>query len=109
MIYKFKSKACGDVIMLGPQGDQLLRLLNREPAQKGIFEAGEMAAMVAQLKASIAAAEQASAAPQAGAQAAHATAELAQDDAVSLRRRLWPMIEMLTQAGAAGQPVVWGV
>jgi hypothetical protein len=38
MIYKFKSKATGDVIMLGPHGDQLLRLLGREPALKGIIE-----------------------------------------------------------------------
>ena len=30
MIYKFKSKATGDVIMLGPNGDQMLVLLGRE-------------------------------------------------------------------------------
>ena len=38
MIYKFRCKAAGDVIMLGPNGDQMLRLLGREPAAKGIFE-----------------------------------------------------------------------
>ena len=30
MIYKFRSPATGDVIMLGPQGDQLLRLIGRD-------------------------------------------------------------------------------
>jgi hypothetical protein len=36
MLYKFKSKAAGDVIMLGPNGDQVLRLLGRAPAPSGI-------------------------------------------------------------------------
>ena len=30
MIYKFKSKAAGDLIMLGPQGDQMLRRCQTE-------------------------------------------------------------------------------
>jgi Domain of unknown function (DUF1840) len=102
MIYQFKSKACGDVIMLGPQGDQVLRLLGREPAPKGIIEASAMASALALLKAAIHTAEQAGL-------AAPADAVDAPDDAVSLRRRLWPIIEMLTQSSAAGQPVVWGV
>ena len=38
LIYKFKSKAAGDVIMLGPGGDQVLRIIGREPAAKGIIE-----------------------------------------------------------------------
>ena len=29
MIYKFKSAASGDVIMLGPNGDAMLRLLGQ--------------------------------------------------------------------------------
>ncbi len=102
MIYKFKSKASGDVIMLGPLGDQVLRLLGREPTQKGIIEAHEMTSAVALLKASIQAAEQAGASPATG-------GGPDSDEAVSLRRRLWPMIEMLTQSGAMGQAVVWGV
>ena len=44
MIYKFKSKAAGDVIMLRPHGDQLLRLIGREPAAKGIIEVADMPA-----------------------------------------------------------------
>jgi hypothetical protein len=111
MIYKFKSKACGDVIMLGPQGDQLLRLLGREPAPKGIIETPELAGAVARLKAAVQAAEQARSneAPGEAGSAGSSAAKAAEDDAVSLRRRLWPMIEMLTQSGAAAQPVVWGV
>ena len=99
MIYKFKSQATGDVIMLGPQGDQMLRLLGREPADKGIFEVADMPAAVAALQAAIAAAE--------------APPEDADDPsahtAVGLRQRLWPMVEMLRRAHDAGAVVVWGV
>jgi hypothetical protein len=35
MIYKFKSKATGDVIMLGPNGDQLLRAAGPRAGHQG--------------------------------------------------------------------------
>jgi Domain of unknown function (DUF1840) len=99
MIYKFKSKASGDTIMLGPHGDQLLRLLGREPAAKGIFEPADMPALLQRLTQAIAEAE----APPEGGDDAENTA------AVGLRQRLWPMIEMLRRCQAAGEPIVWGV
>ena len=30
-------------------------------------------------------------------------------DRVSLRQRVWPMVEMMKRALAAKQPIVWGV
>ena len=57
MIYKFKSKAAGDVIMLGPNGDQVMRLLGREPAAKGIFEVEHMPRLIAALEHAVAADE----------------------------------------------------
>lgn len=103
MIYKFKSKACGDLVMLGEHGDQLLRLLGREPAARGIIEAAAMPAALATLEAAIAAEAQAG-------QAGNKDDEdRAAEPAVPLRQRLWPMVEMLRQSHAAGHPVVWGV
>jgi len=98
MIYKFKSAASGDVIMLGPHGDQLMRLLGRDPAPKGIIEPGQMAAAILALQAAIAGNE---------GQAADADDE--NKDPVILRQRLWPMVDMLRRAQEAGEPVVWGV
>lgn len=101
MIYKFKSKAAGDLIMLGPQGDQLMRLLGREPASQGIIEAAAMGAAISTLEAAIVADE-----------AARREAGADEDDAqqgISLRRRLWPMVEMLRRCQAEGHPIVWGV
>lgn len=97
MLYKFKSAATGDLLMLGEHGDELLRLLGREPAPRGIIQLADMPAVSAALLAAIAREE----AP-------------AEDDkegrpAVALRQRLWPMIEMLRRAQEGGADVVWGV
>jgi hypothetical protein len=104
MIYKFKSKASGDVIMLGPHGDQLLRLLGREPAAKGIFEPAAMPAIEQRLAEAIARTERAPAEP-----GGEAPADEPALPSVGLRQRLWPMIEMLRRCHAAGEPIVWGV
>ena len=100
MIYKFKSAASGDLIMLGPQGDQLLRLLGREPAVKGIIEPTAMPAAIVTLQTAAAAEE---------VQGSTDDAEARVRPAVSLRQRLWPMIDMLRRSQAANEPVVWGV
>jgi hypothetical protein len=104
MIYKFRSKASGDVIMLGPNGDRLLQILGREPAPKGIVEPADMPAAIAALHAAVAADE---AAREAAGQ--DRAADETRPDAVPLRPRVWPMVEMLKRAHAAGEPVVWGV
>lgn len=99
MIYKFKSAATGDLIMLGAHGDQLLRLLGREPAPRGIIEVADMPAATSMLMAAVARDET---------PADDDDAETAQPS-VGLRQRLWPMIEMLRRAQAADAAVVWGV
>jgi Domain of unknown function (DUF1840) len=100
MIYKFKSKATGDLIMLGPHGDQVLRLMGREPAAKGIIEPEAMDAALAALQDAVAAE---------AAEAADEAADPDQPRAVALRQRVWPMVDMLRRAQAAGVAVVWGV
>lgn len=98
MIYKFRSKATGDLIMLGPDGDHIMGILGREPAAQGIIEVPDMPAAVAALRAAVAA-------EGAGA------AEGADDErprAVGLRQRAWPLIEMIERARAAEEPVIWG-
>ena len=104
MIYKFKSKAAGDVIMLGPNGDQMLRILGREPAAKGIVDVEQLAA-----------GHRRAARGRARRRGAGRGRRRTQDEdapgrnAVSLRQRLWPVIEMFERALDAKEPVVWGV
>ena len=104
MIYRFRSPATGDVVMLGAAGDELLRLLGREPSAKGIVEPADMPAAIERLQAAVQAAQAPAEAEPTDEADASARAE-----GVSLRQRVWPMIEMLRRAHAAGEPVVWGV
>jgi hypothetical protein len=109
MIYKFKSPAAGDLVMLGPHGDQLLRLMGREPAPRGIFEPAAMPGLIETLHRAVASDE----AQRAAAAAAPAEGDAREEDparpAVGLRQRVWPMVQMLERAHAEGQPIVWGV
>ena len=107
MIYKFKSKAAGDVIMLGPTGDAVLRASGREPAAKGIFEPADMPAAISAIEAAIAADQAARA--KADEEAAANGEPAPRRDAIGLKQRAWPLIEMLKRAYSAGQPIVWGV
>jgi hypothetical protein len=95
MIYKFKSKAAGDVIMLQPHGDQLMRLLGREPAAKGIIETADLPAAIRAL--------------QDAAAQAQPPSDSDGERAVGLKQRVWPLIEMMKRSLAAGEPIVWGV
>jgi hypothetical protein len=103
MIYKFKSKAAGDVIMMGPSGDQVLRILGKEPAPKGIIEPAQMPAAMKAIEDAIASDE-----------AARKNAQDEDDkprkgDGISLRQRAWPLVEMMKRAHAADESIVWGV
>jgi hypothetical protein len=94
MLYKFKSKAAGDVIMLGPNGDQVMRLVGREPAAQGIFEVAHMPQLIAALERAVAADDDADAP--------------AKGDGVSLRQRVWPLVEMLRRCLSANEVITWG-
>ena len=105
--YRSGLGATGDTIMLGPQGDQLLRLIGREPAPQGIIEAPAMPAAIAALQRAVAE----DAAARRGSDADESADESSgrARDTVSLRRRVWPMVEMLKRAHDAGEAIVWGV
>lgn len=106
MIYKFKSKAAGDVIMMGPTGDELLRAMGREPAAQGILEPASMPAAMASVEEAIATVEAQRAEAQAKAAAA---GETLPRPGIGLRQRAWPLVEMMKRAHAADEPIVWGV
>ena len=103
MIYKFRSKAAGDVIMLGANGRQVLTLMGKAPDAKGILEPGDMPGASAALQAAIEADDQRRAEQ-------GATDEPGErPDAISLRQRAWPLVEMMKRAHAADEPITWGV
>lgn len=107
MIYKFKSKAAGDVIMTGPAGDDVLRLIGKSPSAQGIIETGSMTAAMAAIEQAVAADEGARA--QAEKDAAADGQKLAPREGVSLKQRAWPLVEMMKRSMAEGADIVWGV
>lgn len=107
MIYKFKSKAAGDVIMTGPVGDEVLRLLGRPASAQGIIEHGAMGGAIGALEQAVAADEAARA--QAERDAAAEGRKLAPREGVSLRQRAWPLVEMMKRSQAEEADITWGV
>jgi Domain of unknown function (DUF1840) len=107
MLYKFKSKAAGDLIMLEPNGRRVLQIIGKDPGPKGIIEPAQMPAAVAALESAVAREE---AEQQAAIDEAKATGQVPPKfDAVSLRQRALPFIEMLRRCEKAGKEIVWGV
>jgi len=107
MLYKFKSKAAGDLIMLEPNGRRVLEIIGKDPGPKGIIEPAQMPAALAALEAAITREE---AEQQAAIDEAKAKVEVPPKFAdVSLRQRAVPFIDMLKRASAAGKEIVWGV
>jgi hypothetical protein len=110
MLYKFKSKATGDLIMLEPQGKQILKLIGKEPGLKGIILPSEMLRAIDALHAAVereAAAVKAAQEEQAITESASTTIDGARG--ISLKQRVVPFIDMLHRAHAEDKEVVWGV
>ena len=107
MLYKFKSKAAGDLIMLEPNGRRVLEIIGKDPGPKGIIEPSQMPGAVAALEAAIAREEADYQAAVEDAKANGKVAPKAPD--VSLRQRAVPFIDMLKRAQKAGADIVWGV
>ena len=107
MLYKFKSKAAGDLIMLEPNGRRVLEIIGKDAGPKGIILAEEMPAALQALESAIAREE---AEHQAAIDEAKAKGQVPPKfDAVSLRQRAVPFIDMLKRCSAAGKEIVWGV
>ena len=105
MIYKFKSQAAADVIMLALNGEQMLNIIGKSPSPQGIITVAQIPAAIAALEAAIVAHETAQARRAEG---------LAQDDEVEgdgilLRQRAAPFIDLLRSSAQVGKDVVWGV
>ena len=115
MLYIFKSSAAGNLIMLEPNGDRVLEIIGKDRGSKGIILPEQMPAAVAALESAMVQDE-----PPAGVSAGTSTGTSAnptkksgdawkQSDAVSLRQRVTPFIEMLKRCHAAKKEIVWGV
>ena len=107
MLYKFKSSAAGDLIMLEPNGRRVLEAIGKYAGPQGIILAADMGAAISALERAVA---QEDADHKAAAAQAESKNEVApKRDTVSLRQRALPFIDMLKRCSAAGKDIVWGV
>lgn len=98
MLYRFKSKNMGDVIMLEPNGRQVLEIIGKSPSTRGIILPEQMPGAIQALEAAIRLEE--------------SDKEKDGDglpEGVGLHQRAKPFIDMLRWNLTAGQEVVWGV
>ena len=101
MLYKFKSKAAGNLIMFQAHADQVLRLLGKEPSAKGILTVEELPAAIAILERL----------RQESVEVSKSGGHIANKPAheVSLAQRAQPFRVMLERSFKEGHEVVWGV
>lgn len=107
MLYKFKSKTTGDLIMLEAHGRHVLEIIGKTPGAQGIVQVAQMPAAIAKLEAAMA-----------QEQAERQQAKDAEDDvndsgdkdaALSLRQRASPFLDLLKRCSQDGSDLVWGV
>ncbi|MEO5670873.1 MAG: DUF1840 domain-containing protein [Ramlibacter sp.] len=107
MLYKFKSKAAGDLIMLEPNGRRVLEIIGKSPDAKGIILPEQIPGAIAALESAVAKEE---ADQNALADEAKAKGETPPGfDSVSLKQRAVPFLDMLRRCEKAGAEIVWGV
>ncbi|MBA3479039.1 MAG: DUF1840 domain-containing protein [Lautropia sp.] len=116
MLFEFRSRATGSVVMTGDVGKKVLPLMGKTPDAKGIITVSQMPAAIAALEAACQREKEQAAAAKNRADnppAAQADAQEPDPDGdphlIGISQRAYPLIEMLKQAHAAGKDITWGV
>ena len=110
MLYKFKSKATGDLIMLEPNGRQILKIIGKDDTDsltKGILLPAQIPAAVQALEAAIEHEEKLK--RQRAEDALEHGEAPDQPNGISLRQRATPFIDMLKRCLKEDKEIVWGV
>lgn len=113
MIYEFKCRATGTVVMTQKVAERILAIIDKEPGPQGIILPERMPDAIRTLEAAVEAEREAER------RAKESTGEAAREDdeegeeenrgpVVSLGQRAWPFIQMLKDAAAAEREITWG-
>jgi len=108
MLYRFKSQATADVVMLEANARQLLEIIGKSSGPKGIIQVDQMPAAVAALEAAIRD-DAAQNKHNHDAFAVENHANEAERQHVGLHQRAAPLIDMLKRSQAEAKDIVWGV
>jgi hypothetical protein len=114
VLFKFKSKACADLIMLEADGRRILKAMTGTDPVQGIVRVADMPSALARLEAAVAHDEalRKQQSERLSAQAAQADPDAQEEPAlasVSLAQRAAPMLQMLRRSLDQQADLVWGV
>jgi len=124
MIYEFRSRATGSIVMMGKVAERMLGIIGKPAGPQGIITVAQLPEAIARLRGAIDderrardAARIAASAPQAsartpvlsGSDGGHNQEDAGSSEAVSLEARAQPLIEMFERALAGQRDVTWGV
>ncbi|MCM5571370.1 DUF1840 domain-containing protein [Burkholderiaceae bacterium FT117] len=114
MIYEFKSRVTGTVVMNKGAAEWILGVIGKQPGPQGIITVEQMPAAIEALRKAVE--EDKRAVREARRESAHreAEAEGAEEEeaaaaVVTHAQRAWPFIEMLVEAHKGGREITWGV
>lgn len=117
MLYKFKSRATADLILLDAQGRRLLAIVGKDPAAQGIITVAQIPAAIAALEAAVVHDErdEPDQQPAADTRSGNDSRDEGDEEGdgprgnrVTLRQRAAPFIDMLQRSAAEDADVVWG-
>jgi len=111
MLYEFRSRATGTVVMTADVAEPLLRAMGKEPTPSGIVTIAQLPEVIARLERA-----RAHSSMEAPAQTEHTATQASThphpdtlEPPVSFGARAWPLLDLLQAAHTAGRDVVWGV
>jgi len=108
MLYRFKSQATADVVMLEANARQLLDIVGKPSGPKGIITVEQIPAALTALETAVRNDGQNNQHNH-DAYAVESHADDAERQHVGLHQRALPLMDMLKRSQAAGKDVVWGV
>lgn len=116
MIYEFRSRATGSIVMTEKVALRMLGILGKSAGPQGIITVAQLPQAIAALRSAIA--DERRARSQARDSAARTTGAARHDEddddeqsgaAITLEQRALPLIEMFERAYAAERDVTWGL
>ncbi len=107
MLYKFQCKKSADVLMLGDLTQRIFDIIGRPLEPKGIFLIEQLAEAIRKLEDAIALDEKVRAAAMQDLENKKADTE--KPSALRLRQRIFPFLQLLKEALASKEMVIWGV
>lgn len=105
MLYKFKSRAAADVIMLEANARQLLQIMGKTVTDSGIVTQAQIPGAIAALQAAVT--DEQAMRKAAEPAVADEQSEQGEMTAVGLHQRAAPLLDMLRRSLAEGHDVTW--